>query len=356
MLAAEEIPMTARTLLGLPLLAFALQLAPPAPLFAGDFDRADTHAPIGVMGDHTHDAGDVMLSYRYSRMHMDGNRSRTTDESRTSLLGPPPGRFPVLPDEMDMQMHMFGAMFAPHDRITLMGMLPLVNLRMKHVTAMGGRFNTESQHVGDVTTSALITVFHQGPHRVHLNAGVSFPTGEIRHRDDTPLGRQRLPYPMQTGSGTYDLMPGATYYGHGDSLSWGLQALGTVRTGRNSLGYRLGNRIEGTGWAALPLGDVVSVSARAKWSSWGNIIGNDDALNPNLVPTADPNRRGGHRLDLLAGVNLYVPIGPLGKHRFALEAGFPAYQWLEGPQLETDWQVMFGWQLAFRGLVPGFGD
>ena len=33
-------------------------------------------APIGVMGDHLHDKGDWMVSYRYSAMKMKGNRKR----------------------------------------------------------------------------------------------------------------------------------------------------------------------------------------------------------------------------------------------------------------------------------------
>ena len=36
------------------------------------------NVPIGVMGGHTHDAGGVMLSYRYMDMHMDGNRDGTS--------------------------------------------------------------------------------------------------------------------------------------------------------------------------------------------------------------------------------------------------------------------------------------
>lgn len=36
--------------------------------------RADGHAPIGVMGDHTHAAGEWMFSYRYMRMEMGGQR------------------------------------------------------------------------------------------------------------------------------------------------------------------------------------------------------------------------------------------------------------------------------------------
>ena len=36
--------------------------------------RPDGHAPIGVMTDHTHGAGEFMWSYRFMYMAMDGNR------------------------------------------------------------------------------------------------------------------------------------------------------------------------------------------------------------------------------------------------------------------------------------------
>ena len=39
--------------------------------------RVDSHAPLGVMGDHTHEAGEWMLSFRAMRMVMDGNRTDT---------------------------------------------------------------------------------------------------------------------------------------------------------------------------------------------------------------------------------------------------------------------------------------
>ena len=43
--------------------------------------RPDAHAPIGVMGDHTHDKGEWMLSYRYMYMNMTGNRVGTDSVS-----------------------------------------------------------------------------------------------------------------------------------------------------------------------------------------------------------------------------------------------------------------------------------
>ena len=39
--------------------------------------RADGHAPIGVMGEHRHKTGEVMLSYRFMHMDMEGYRSGT---------------------------------------------------------------------------------------------------------------------------------------------------------------------------------------------------------------------------------------------------------------------------------------
>jgi len=43
--------------------------------------RADSHAPIGVMGEHMHKKGEWMLSYRYMYMDMEGNRIGETEVS-----------------------------------------------------------------------------------------------------------------------------------------------------------------------------------------------------------------------------------------------------------------------------------
>lgn len=319
--------------------------------------RPDAHAPLGVMGDHVHHAGEWMASYRYSRMRMDGNRDRESSRSVSDLFAQ---GFLVAPKDMDMEMHVFGLMYAPTDWLTLMAMLPFVELSMDHVTANGLRFTTKSDGPGDLKLSGLVSVLDRGPHHLHLNAGVSFPTGTLREEDKAPvpgmgLAETRLPYPMQIGSGTFDLLPGVTYTAKIDGLSWGAQAMGTVRLGRNKNDYRLGDRVNLTAWLARPWTDWLSTSFRVAWSHWGNINGRDGALSPIRgrpalgfpVPTADPNLRAGEQLDLLGGVNLLVPLGPLGEHRFAAEAGFPVHQSLDGPQLETDWRVVVGWQYAF---------
>lgn len=308
--------------------------------------RPDSNAPIGVMGNHTHHKGMLMLSYRYKYMSMNGNRIGTNRVSNQRVLED----FMVTPTDMTMQMHMFGLMYSPTDYITLMGMVPYVKKSMNHLTRMGTRFKTESDGIGDIKFTGLIKIFDNYRQRVHLNAGMSFPTGSIDKKDSTPMGpNQQLPYPMQLGSGTFDLLPGITYLGQHNNLSWGSQVSGTIRLGENDRDYTLGDALDITAWGAWDWYNWISTSARMDWQFWGNIDGADPALNPTVVPTADPNLRGGNRLDLLFGLNFYVPEGPrfIKGQRLAIEMGFPIYQDLDGPQLETDFILTAGWQYEF---------
>ena len=315
----------------------------------GFLARPDGHAPIGVMGDHMHAAGEVMFSYRYERMRMDDNQDGTSRRTDADVLQD----FIATPTDMDMEMHMFGVMYAPTDWLTLGAMLPYVRLQMDHVNRMGRSFVTHSDGPGDFKFTTLWKLFETEQHHLHLNLGMSFPTGGIRHSDQTPspmggFANTTLPFPMQIGSGTYDTIPGLTYVGNSSRLSWGAQALGTIRADKNEAGWAQGNRADVSSWIAFPWSDWVSTSARISYHYWGNYRGDENRFPPTtVIPTADPNRRAGHRIDLHPGVNFYVPLGPLRKHRFSIEAGIPVYQWLDGPQLRTQWQIMAGWQFTF---------
>lgn len=317
-------------------------------VLAGNTDiranRADAHAPITVMGDHTHKKGEWMLSYRYMNMQMSGNRKGDNDVTNANVLSD----FMVAPTDMVMQMHMIGAMYAPSDKVTLMAMLPILRNDMNHRTRAGLTFRTHSDGIGDLKLAALIPVFEKDAHRVHLNAGMSFPTGSIDEHGDLPTGpNQRLPYPMQLGSGTWDLLPGLTYNGQSENWSWGAQTLMTLRPGRNKVGYSLGNRYEITTWGARRWADWISSSIGVKYQIWQNIGGRDPGLTPRMVPTADPHSRGGKRMDFLFGINLYIPKGVLKGNRIAIDFGIPFAQSLDGPQLETDWYFTTGWQFSF---------
>ena len=163
--------------------------------------RVDSHAPLGVMEDHTHEAGEWMLSFRAMRMVMDGNRTDTARVPAAGVLVD----YPVTPLQMPMDMYMVGAMYAPTDRLTLVGMVPVLGISMDHRTRTGVEFTTESGGIGDVQMSALVGVAAGARQRAHLHLGVSAPTGSINERGETPATTNvRLPYPMQVGAGAFD--------------------------------------------------------------------------------------------------------------------------------------------------------
>ncbi len=316
--------------------------------------RPDSHAPLGVMGDHTHAKSEWMLSYRFMPMRMDGLRDGTSLISTEDTLR----KYAVAPVRMRMQMHMIGAMFAPHKHFTLMAMTSYGDKFMEmqgdatHEHSHGshdhpvGAHEMESSGLGDTKLSALIPLLRSHNAIVLLNAGLSIPTGSIAEKGKNGI----LPYPMQLGSGSFELMPGMTVAATRDNWSFGGQMRVTLPLNENSRAYRRGPMTASTLWSARRLNDWVSISVRALFESWGNISGNDEALNPEMAPTMDPRLQGGARGSLLAGANLNFPDrlgGLLAGQRFAVELQLPLYQHLDGPQMELDWGLFAGWQYAF---------
>jgi len=307
-------------------------------------DRPDSHAPIGVMGDHVMEEGEFMLSYRYMEMEMDGNRTGTN-----SVSTPLPG-FMVSPLSMDMKMHMLGGMYAPTEKLTLSVMIPLLSISMDHRVNMNNvEFTTESDGLGDITLAGVYQLANSDNSNLLFNLGLSVPTGSIDEKDTIPVSMGvpvQLPYPMQTGSGTYDVTPGLTYTRLYQQWSWGAQGIYTYRISDNDNGYTLGNKLNASVWAAKTLSHSFSLSARLNALDWENFDGADNKLAAMpTVPTKNPELRGGSRVDALLGIN-YVAHS-LDNIRFAFEVGAPVYQDLNGPQLETDLVFTLGTQYAF---------
>ena len=326
---------------------------------------AHKHAPLGVMGDHMHNKGEFMLSYRYMHMDMQGNRSGTSsidpDTIATTLVNPygPPATVRVVPTDMQMGMHMVGGMYAPIDDLTLMIMGMYHEKSMDHLTYMGmagttirGSFTTESKGWGDTKVGGLYRLYTGATHNVHLNLGVSLPTGSIKQTDTVlaPNGMTptlRLPYGMQLGTGTYDLLPGITYQGYDGDWNWGAQYSAEIRLeDENDQGYSWGDRHQITAWGAYQWAPWVSTSLRLTAWTQDEIDGRDTNIAAP-VHTANPDNYGGNFVDAGIGVNFIIPEGPLVNHRLAIEANVPVHRDVNGVQLEKDWGVTLGWQYAF---------
>ena len=164
------------------------------------------YAPSGVMGDHIHRKGGLMASYRYMFMSMqrnyDGDSQISDAAAQNGYMGSAA--------EMDMQMHMLGVMFAPSDKLTLMLMSAYKENSMLN-NMMGNRTKMRSSGWGDATLSAYYGLYKKQASSAHVGLGLSAPTGSI---DERMSNGARMGYPMQLGSGTWDLKPSLTWLGH----------------------------------------------------------------------------------------------------------------------------------------------
>ena len=326
-------------------------------LITGNFytaEKPNAHGPIGMMGEHTHEKGEIMFSYRYKHMFMQETRNgtNTITNAQARALGPT-GAFMAVPTSMRMEMHMFGIMYGVNDTLTVTVMAPYIRNSMDHEagTPLGKvKFTTRSEGIGDIRLGSLWRLWAVeapsiGAHRFHFNFAVSFPSGDIEPTDFTPAGgpNTRLPYPMHLGSGTVDFFPGITYGGEMGRGSWGFQTIATIRAGTNGNGFSKGDAYSATVFGAYEIIPTwLSGSVRFDYNRWQDYDGADPAI-ATIVQTAIPTRLGGERLDLLVGLNLLFPEFMGIENRLAIEGGMPIYQWLQG-QLETDSIVTFGWQ------------
>lgn len=312
-------------------------------------NRPDGHAPISVMGDHVHGKGEFMISYRYMNMDMEDIRRGTDDVSFESVLVSNGGEYMVTPTRMPMNMHMIGLMYAPTDRLTLSLMGSVIDQEMDHITAMGGSFRTESGGFGDTQLAGLYKFFNKKSQLLHGKLGVSIPTGSIDESDVIPASAPNeviLPYPMQIGSGTWDVLTGITYLWQAGRISGGNQLDGVLRLGENDNEYRLGNRYSLDNWIAYKATDWISFSARIEGLLVDEIEGANPLLNPLMVITADTRNSGGTYVNGGLGFNLYVPKGSFKNLRLGFEIATPLVQDLNGVQLKINETITVGVQYA----------
>jgi len=295
--------------------------------------------PPHVMLGHS---GKWMLGYQFMVERMNGNLDGS-DRIRTSEILQ---SFFASPTDMRMQMHMATLMYVPREGLSLMAMLPYLVKDMDHLTVDGERFKEKTDGLGDIELRAHYTLLQSADQQqlVYLNGGVVLPTGSINQR----LNGARLEYPMQLGAGTVSLMPGVSYVGQRADWGWGVDLQPTLRIDENRYDYRLGNQYRINAWAMRRLSESLNLSLRADARRIENIKRADEALDREDEPTKDPNLQAGRRLDLLLGLN-FQPSGSsrAENQRFYLEAGVPAYQSLDGPQLKTTFLGTINWQWHF---------
>ena len=310
-------------------------------------NRPDGHAPISIMGDHTHHKGEFMFSYRYMTMDMRQLRQGTNDAKTADAHS----NYMVAPLNMVMNMHMLGAMYAPSDKITLMMMANYLENDMNLQMRNGNQFSTNTSGLGDVSVSALYSLFNKNKRTMHAHIGVTIPTGSIEEKNVLPVSMGnavQLPYPMQLGTGSFGANLGLTYLGQCDKFSWGHQLTGKVNINDNDQDYKFGNQYKFNNWITAKAGDNLGVSVRLEGVLIDEIDGTSSLLNPMMVTTADTVNSGGTFINSGFGLNYLVINGGLKGLRFATEISMPIYQNLNGIQLKQNYNLTFGMQYAIH--------
>jgi len=326
------------------------------------------------------DPGRIHLLYSYVRFTFNGYRDGTTDIPDEDLLGPPSldgSSYPILQDKIVQQAHTFEFGYDITRWASVYLMYPYITQTSDHhadtslppIDDEFADFAITSDGVGDISLIGVFRVLDIDHHSVVLNAGLSFPSGSITKKGDTPLPgtENQLPYTMQLGSGTYDVILSAGYQGSTGtlesrgvsvlgSIGWGAQIFGKIRTGENDRGYRLGDRLLISAWISARPFTWVEPFLTLDTQIWGRIHGNDIDFPGPIYPTpvADPDNFGGEKLALTGGLVLRFPKLPegrfyefLSKQALTLTYGEPVYQSLNGPQPKERWRASVDWSVGF---------
>jgi outer membrane putative beta-barrel porin/alpha-amylase len=234
---------------------------------------ADQHAPAGVMFDHMHKKGEIMLGFRYAGSFAGGDLlhgENSANDQQVIDNGCTPHFCSMKPTDMTMNMYMLDIMYAPTNWMTLMVMPMWMSHEMTMVPLKGTPSMAHDDHGMDMghgdehshmgahshsTEGWGDTIFGpefrlaDGPgYHLQINPMFSAPTGSVDKQMDGVFTH----YGMQPGSGTWDFVPSITYTGRADHLAWGAQVLGVVRLeNENDSGYRLWRRVPGHGLGQL---------------------------------------------------------------------------------------------------------
>lgn len=294
-----------------------------------------------ILAAHIHQKNDVMFSYIYQHIYMDGIGNSEQKKTIKQVLN----NYMVTPLEMNMEMHMLHAMYSPSDNLTLMLMTQYMKMEMLHQTRMGNNFTTRSEGVADSKVIANYTFqqseWHNNSYRVFFTSMLILPTGKINHKDQTPMGYTRLPYAMQLGGGSYQ-----TNLGIGIDYLLPKSSVGLLLTGQSALNtnkekYKPSDRIEVNSWYQKSLNNNSSVDITFNYLKTSEITGQDSLLNPKVVPTADPTNYGGQWLSSSIGYNYLFE----NNFKVSLQANTPLWQKLNGSQLRLKWSLQLNLEI-----------
>lgn len=319
-------------------------------------------SPAGQLLGHEHPQGVWKLSYRYMNMQTGGPQKGSEPVDYNTVFK----SYMMSPEQMKMDMHMLMAMYGFTDRFSLMLMLNYNAFDMDMKMNLNSHFHSENidlsavkvgesmksstRGLGDTKLYASYSIYNSCNSIWFFNGGISIPTGSIEKlgdEEDVMYSSSRLPYMMQMGSGTVDLMPGISYLLKMPNSSFSVQLSTIIHPYNNSLNYHLGDQIGLTVWGAYKWKTWISNSIRFEAKSIAPIVGKDMMLNQVFEPAAITANYGGTYLNGYLGLNIYFDKSILKNNRLSVEYGLPIYQRLNGLQQTTKGIAYLEWLFTF---------
>jgi hypothetical protein len=352
-----KIHLTITLIVGSTLLLFA-QEADTAACIQQSCCSSHNATPAGIMISHVHTKNEWMISYKYMNMQMGGLMNGAKNISSTDVFN----NYLMSPTTMQMDMHMLMVMYGISHRLTVMGMFNYnqSSMQMEMFTQSGhhhsmdaggsGSHSMESSGFGDIKLYALYGIVNKPRHQFLASLGLSIPTGSINMKgpdNDMLYPDKRLPYSMQSGSGTYDVLPCLNYVYQHKKITASAQVSSTIRTQTNTVGYKLGNELMVNSWFAYQWLNIISSSLRLEGVTTQNISGYDASSYAFNEPSANPYNYGGQKVNAYIGSVFQLKNGKLKKTGLAVEYGLPVYQYVNGIQMKTK-------QLVNISLAVGF--
>lgn len=316
--------------------------------------------PAGIIISHIHNKNEWMLSYQYMNMGMNGILEGTKLVSQNDVFT----NYLMASNGMRMDMHMLMGMYGIADRLTTMVMLNYnsnsMEMSMFPVSGQsmpGMVMNSPSMSssmmtkgFGDIKLHFLYGLMKRENHRFLIAAGVSIPLGSIQQKGnsvDLIYPNERLPYAMQLGSGSLDILPCINYLYQKNDLTFSGQVSATIRSSVNTIGYKWGNEVVLNTWLAYNWINSFSSSCRLEGSVVGAINGRDHSLYIYNELSANPFNYGGQKLKGYVGSTYQFKEGFLKNNRLSVEYGIPMYQKLNGMQMKLTQSLFASWSYTF---------
>ncbi len=208
----------------------------------------------------------LFFSYNYFHYEMTGQSTATTNIYKFGASS--------------VDLNLVSATWKYSPAWTYVALLPHLNNKVETIyepTAQGLNFKTTdtTSGLGDLRLMAVTPLSLDSAHLTMIDAGFTLPTGSI-DKYFTSSPNQRAAYNMQMGSGTPDLIVGATVTNTNEKLVSTARGQLTVRGGRNANGYALGNE------ALAKLSSIYGVNSNFSTGVIGNyrirgaVVGKDE--------------------------------------------------------------------------------